>query len=212
MAGLESSPGHRQSDNGLAGTPILSVEADEATNIFDCLSSATAREIMAALHEEPRTGSDLAALADTSIQNVRYHLDKFEDSNLVAIVDTEVSTRGQEMDVYAPTHDALVLYAGEDRTSNHSLTELLRATLGAVGFLGVLSLLIEVLLPVFLRGMVPGDAAVGLADRVFIHISGVSVSAGLVFFGGGVLVLGVVFGGLLLKADRSAPANYSTPP
>lgn len=99
------------------------VEGEEATPecisltdsdaVLDALSSNTARKVLATLHEEPGTASDLAETVDTSIQNVNHHLKQLQGAGLIDNVDTWYSTKGREMDVYAPANKPLVMVAGE---------------------------------------------------------------------------------------------------
>ena len=91
---------------------LVDIDEDAADEVFGALSSETARSILAALYEEPRTASDLAEAVDTSLQNVRYHLEKLVDAELVEVADTWYSERGTEMKVYAPRSESLVLFAG----------------------------------------------------------------------------------------------------
>jgi DNA-binding transcriptional ArsR family regulator len=114
---------------------VVELEGEDADAVFGALSSATARRIVAYLHEEPRTQSDLAEAVDTSVQNVRYHLDKLEAAGLVEVVDTWYSSRGNEMKVYAPADGALIVSGDESRASR-----LRRVLSGLVGGLFVLAL------------------------------------------------------------------------
>jgi DNA-binding transcriptional ArsR family regulator len=196
MSQLESnmrSPPSRSSGD----SRVLSIEAAGTTGVFDCLSSATAREMVALLHEEPRTASELAEFLDTSLQNFKYHLGKFQNAYLVEVVDTEYSARGVEMDVYAPTDEALVLHGCQPGPSENSLRDLLRGVLGTLSLLAILSLVVEATAPVLVRPLFPGDTAPGTAggwmpEPLLVHIAGVSISAGLLFFAAGAFVLTVV--------------------
>lgn len=76
------------------------------------LASTTARQILIQLHEKPRTASDLADSVDTSLQNVLHHLSSLQEAGLITIVGTWYSSRGVEMDVYAPVAQSLILFAG----------------------------------------------------------------------------------------------------
>lgn len=100
-----------------SGPRVVDLEGEDADAVFSALSSDTARDIYRSLQEEPNTPSEIAEAADTSIQNVRYHLDNLEEAGLIEVVDTWYSSRGNEMSVYAPTSDALVLASGEEQTS-----------------------------------------------------------------------------------------------
>jgi DNA-binding transcriptional ArsR family regulator len=121
---------------------VLSIDEDAADEVFAALSSETARTILSALYEEPRTASDLADVGDTSLQNVRYHLEKLRDAGLVEVVDTWYSSRGTEMKVYAPADASVVMFAGDEDTGL-SLREALGRLVGGVGILGLASLAVE---------------------------------------------------------------------
>ena len=112
---------------------LVDLDDEVADDVFQALSSGTTRQIFSALHETPQTASDLADVTDTSVQNVQYHLEKLVDADLVNVVDTWYSERGTEMKVYAPTDEALVLFAGRDKQS--SLRSLLKRVVGALALL-----------------------------------------------------------------------------
>lgn len=123
---------------------VLAIDETDADAVFDALASQTARDILTALHEEPQPASELATAADTTVQNVRYHLEKFEAAGLVEVVDTWYSSRGMEMDVYAPSDEGLVLYARDGQTEDDaSVREGLRDLLGGGAVLGVLSVVVD---------------------------------------------------------------------
>ncbi|MFB6080154.1 MAG: ArsR/SmtB family transcription factor [Haloferacaceae archaeon] len=92
-------------------TLVVSIGDPEASDLCSALASGTARTIVASLADDPTTASGVADRAGTSIQNARYHLDRLRDAGLVRVVDTWYSKKGNEMDVYAPTHDRIVLAA-----------------------------------------------------------------------------------------------------
>jgi len=99
-----------------------------AEAVVEALRSETARNVLAALYEEPTVASTLADRVGTSAQNVHYHLANLRDADLVEVVGTWYSSKGVEMDVYAPAGDPLVLAAGrEDRLRE------LRATVSGEG-------------------------------------------------------------------------------
>ncbi len=128
------------------GPRLVNLDEEVADEVFDALSSRTTREIFGALHDSPQTASDLAEVTDTSVQNAQYHLEKLVAADLVEVVDTWYSERGTEMKVYAPTDEALVLFAGRD--TEGTLRTLLKRVVGVLAVL------------------LPGSAVVGyLADR-----------------------------------------------
>ncbi|MFO7833706.1 MAG: helix-turn-helix domain-containing protein, partial [Halohasta sp.] len=62
------------------GANVVSISEDAADEVFKTLSSSTARQILAALYEEPRPASELGTETDTTVQNVRYHLQNLQDA------------------------------------------------------------------------------------------------------------------------------------
>ncbi|WP_435359458.1 ArsR/SmtB family transcription factor [Haloarchaeobius sp. DFWS5] len=129
---------------------VVDLEGDDADKVFSALSSDTARRIYTCLNEEPRTPSDVAEAIDSSIQNVRYHLEKLEDAGLIDVVDVWYSSRGNEMNVYAPTSGPLIVSGDEQRASR--LRGALARFLGGVGALAAGSLFVQYALPRLLGG------------------------------------------------------------
>lgn len=120
---------------------VVDLEGEDAEKVFGALSSETAREIFTALHEEPMTASDVADAVDSSIQNVRYHLENLGDAGLVDVVDTWYSSRGNEMKVYAPKDGPLIVSSDESRASR--IRTALSRLVGGVGALAASSLLVQ---------------------------------------------------------------------
>lgn len=119
---------------------LVEIADDAADEVFEALSSKTARTIFTSLHESPATASDLAETADTSLQNVRYHLDKLAEAGLIEITDTWYSDRGREMKVYTPANTSLVMMSG-DGPPETTLRNLLKNLVGGIGVLGLASVL-----------------------------------------------------------------------
>lgn len=88
------------------------IELTDAGAVFEVLASETAREILELVYESPVPSSIIADEIGTSIQNAGYHLDRLEDAGLVRIIDTWYSSKGIEMDVYAPRNAPLVIQVG----------------------------------------------------------------------------------------------------
>jgi len=124
------------------GSEVVSIREDAADEVFEALSSGTAREILAALYEDPDTASSVADRVDTSLQNASYHIEKLVDADLVEVADTWYSEQGREMKVYAPASDSLVLFAS-DEASTPTLKDRLLRLLGVVGILGAASLVVQ---------------------------------------------------------------------
>lgn len=92
---------------------VVDLDSEAADDLITALSSETARNILATLHEEPAPPGELADSVDTSLQNAQYHLEKLENAGAIEIIGTAYSEKGREMSVYAPADSPLVIFAGE---------------------------------------------------------------------------------------------------
>jgi hypothetical protein len=99
---------------------VVYLDEARATRVFEALTCPTRREILVYLWEEPSSSSELAERLDCSVQNTQYHLDTLVDSHLVEVVDTTLSTRGYEMDLYAPVRAPVVVVAPPESTDRRS--------------------------------------------------------------------------------------------
>lgn len=142
---------------------VIGVDGDEADDVLAALSSDTARDVLTALHEEPAPPSDVAEEVDTTLQNAQYHLEQLADAGLIEVIGTAYSAKGREMDVYAPADSALVVVAGDEKEAA-GLQAALSRLLGAVGLLGIASLLVDVLLGGPTRDLLPSLGGAGGAD------------------------------------------------
>ncbi len=173
-----------------AGPRVIGIDGDEADELLAAMSSATARELLAALHEEPAAPSELADRVDTSLQNAQYHLGRLEDAGAVEVVDTVYSEKGREMKVYAPADEPLVVVAGgESETS--SLRAAITTLLAGVGAVGVLAAAVQYLAA---PGATGGDDAVTMsaesatpvaAAAPGFDLAGLLTEPGVLFFLGG---------------------------
>lgn len=121
---------------------LVEIDDEAADEVFDALSSATARSLLGSLYEEPATASELAAGQDSSLQNVRYHLDKLMAAGLVEVADTWYSDRGREMKVYAPANSSVVVVGGRGSPAS-TLRSVLEQLVGGVGVLAIASLVVD---------------------------------------------------------------------
>jgi DNA-binding transcriptional ArsR family regulator len=135
-----------------SGPRVVGIEGDDADELLSVLSSETAREIVAALHDDPAPPSELADRVDSSLQNVQYHLSRLDDAGVVKVAGTAYSEKGREMDVYAPANDPLVIVAAEDEQTS-GLRAMLSRLLGGVGALLLGSAAVQQL---FGDGILPG--------------------------------------------------------
>lgn len=132
------------SRSGDDGALVVDLSSEEADEVFAVLSSSTARRTLAALHDEPRTASDLAENLDLSLQNVGYHLGNLRDAGLIEVVDTWYSETGNEMKVYAPTATAVMVLS--DRSSADRFREVLRRVFTVFVALGVAAFIFRTVL------------------------------------------------------------------
>jgi DNA-binding transcriptional ArsR family regulator len=121
---------------------VVGLDSEDADDLLSALSSETARKLLAALHEDPATPSKVADRIDTSLQNVQYHLGKLEDAEAIEVVDTVYSEKGREMNVYAPTDQPLVVFAGDEEASS-GLKSALSRLLGGLGILALGTLFVQ---------------------------------------------------------------------
>jgi len=180
------------------GSYLVEITDETADEVFSALGSATARDVLAELYDEPQTASSLSESTDITVQNAKYHIDKLLDAELIRVADTWYSENGREMKVYAPRNRSLVVFAADDSTS---FRKLIRRTLGAVGLLGLGGLLIDRMVrsnagptPTDQGAIVGGDAAG----------SGLwTVQPGLLFFVGGLFALALVLLWWFLRRDST---------
>ncbi|WP_146417202.1 ArsR/SmtB family transcription factor [Haloarcula hispanica] len=138
---------------------VVGVDED-VSDVLDALSSETAREILNTVYDEPGTPSELADRLDMSIQKVSYHLEKLEDEELITVAGVQYSEKGQEMKVYEPPEDPLVLFVGTQERKQ-SLRSLVRRVLPVIGVLTAASVMLQLLLgqfPIQLGSSGAGDS------------------------------------------------------
>ena len=122
---------------------IVGVDED-VSSVIDALSSETARDILNEVYSDPGTPSELADRLEMSIQKVSYHLEKLEDEDLIAVAGTRYSEKGQEMKVYQPPEDPLVLFVGTQERKR-SLMSLAKRLVPVIGVLTAASVVVQVL-------------------------------------------------------------------
>jgi len=177
---------------------VIGLDSEDADDLLSALSSDTAREVLATLHEEPDTPANVADRVDTSLQNAQYHLGNLEDAGLIEVADTVYSEKGREMNRYAPVDRPLVVFAGREEESR-GLESALKNLLGAVGILGLASLLVQWYVEGSPFGARTGGADAGGGGMGTMSTEAAPTAAdtaaglppGLLFFLGGLLVLAV---------------------
>jgi len=114
---------------------VLGVAETETDDVLDALASDTSRSLLRTLYDEPGTPSEIADRCDTSVQNVHYHVSNLEDAALIEPVETVYSAKGNEMTVYGPASDPIVLVGDRDLEPRvrQSMTDVVTG-LGLIGF------------------------------------------------------------------------------
>ncbi|QKY19779.1 helix-turn-helix transcriptional regulator [Halolamina sp. CBA1230] len=172
------------------GTRLLWLDDEEVEPLIGSLSSETARSLLTALHEEPRTASELADAVDTSLQNVRHHLSNLQEADLVEVTETRYSVKGREMKVYAPVDDSLVVCVGNE-AERAGLLESLRRYVGAAAAVIAGSLLVHWTVNVG-GGGISGPAGPRVADSVGSSALFGTVPPAALFLAGGLVALAAV--------------------
>lgn len=166
----------------------LWLDSDDTGDLISSLSSETARSILVRLHDDPATASEIAESVETSVQNARHHLDSLQEAGLVEVTDMRYSSKGREMDVYAPVDQPLVVLVGSEDDGS-GFVDSLKRFLGAIGVLAAASLLIQYLVVLqFSVGSAPGIPRVGEGAGGG-GLAPLGMPPGLLFFAGGMLVL-----------------------
>lgn len=129
---------------------VLELASEHADRVFKSLASETARRVLQTLYEEPRVASDIADEINTSLQNVDYHLQNLQEAELVEIVDTWYSEKGNEMKVYAPTAKALMVLS--DSTEVNRLRSVASTLMASVLLIGIVTVSFRFVLVDYLLG------------------------------------------------------------
>jgi DNA-binding transcriptional ArsR family regulator len=122
---------------------VVDIDGDDAEATFDALGSETAREVLAAAYEEPRTPAEVRDEVGTSLQNVHYHIENLEDAGLIEPAGTGLSEKGNEVTVYAPASRAVVLFAGDDHAGAR-LRDRLKAIFGLAATVALATLVFAI--------------------------------------------------------------------
>lgn len=173
----------------------------DADQTFEVLGSRTARSILTSLYEEPRPPTEVREAVGTSLQNVHYHLDRLESAGLIEPVGTGYSEKGNEMTVYGPASEAVVLFAGQDHDRSR-FRDLLTRVVGAVALLAVSALafarLLDWLQPDRATEVTTlsatGDSGAPASGGAFPDLVALFAEPSVSFFLGGLLVLALVGG------------------
>ncbi|WP_090379685.1 ArsR/SmtB family transcription factor [Natronobacterium texcoconense] len=115
---------------------LLCIDDEQSTQVLQALSSDTSQRIFRTLNEEPMTPRDVADELDSSLQSVGYHLENLEEAGLITVLDTCYSEKGQEMKVYGPPREPLVLFFGPS-DDQPGLTAAFERFAGAIGLTAV---------------------------------------------------------------------------
>ena len=120
---------------------VLGVAENETDDVLDALASDTGRSLFRTLYDEPGTPSEIADRCDTSVQNVHYHVSNLEDAELLEPVETVYSSQGNEMTVYGPASDPIVLVG--DHEMEPRIQQSLTDVVAGLGLIGLASLFVQ---------------------------------------------------------------------
>ena len=140
MSGLLPSPSDAEPPEG--EPRVIGVDDSDAEDLLSALSADTARSLLAEVHDDPGTPSELADRADTSLQNAQYHIEKLADADLIEVIDTRYSEKGREMNVYGARDAPVVLFAGSDEHGQDVRTAL-TSLVGGVGAVTIGALVVQ---------------------------------------------------------------------
>ncbi|WP_423999597.1 ArsR/SmtB family transcription factor [Haloarcula salina] len=177
---------------------VLDVAETETDAVLDALASDTGRSLFRTLFDQPGTASEIAERCDTSVQNAHYHLSNLESADLVEPIDTIYSEKGNEMTVYGPANDPIVLVG--DRDLGPRVRQSLTDALAGLGLLGVASLFVQwgaERLAASARGtsvLAPASPNAGPVrpTGTLAHLVFEVVEPGVLFFCGCLAILGLV--------------------
>ena len=150
---------------------VVGLEGEDADVIFDALSSETTRAVLSKCYDGGRTRSELADELDTSIQNVSYHVEKLEGAGLIEPAEIRYGENRQEVRVYEPSKEAVLIAAGETGVVDR-LKHTVKRLLSPVLLLGLFSAAVAAVvrgietIP-FGLGDAPEDAAVAPEEEAF---------------------------------------------
>lgn len=186
---------------------VLDIDADEAEATFDALGSETARRVLATVYGEPRTPPEIRESVGTSLQNVHYHLDNLEEAGLIEPAGVGYSAKGNEMTVYGPASEAVVLFAGRDDDGSR-LRSVLGHVFGLVLFVALSTLVFAAIHRLVTDDPEPdvrsldGSGSAAPADSAVSAASAVDPVTAF-FLGGCVVVLALLAWWLLRPRHRS---------
>jgi predicted transcriptional regulator len=113
MATIDEIPS-RLTERSQPASELVPISLTKDGNVFDVLSSQSARELVTTLAESPAPASELATTLDTSLQNAQYHLDRLQSAGLVTVVGQKYSSRGREMTLYGLVGSSWIVIAGRN--------------------------------------------------------------------------------------------------
>lgn len=202
-------PTTRDTSSVDSGPRVIGLESEDADTLLAAVSSRTARDLLAALHQSPAAPSELSNTVDSSLQNVQYHLNRLDDAGVIEVIDTVYSEKGREMNVYAPTDNPLVVVAGAEEQTT-TLRSALTSLLGGLGIVGILAIAVQAVFDEFVQRPAGVSDDSGSGGAVIMEASRAAPEAttlippGVLFFAGGAVALTVVFIAWYIRAPTDA--------
>ncbi|MFB6254664.1 MAG: ArsR/SmtB family transcription factor [Halobacteriaceae archaeon] len=167
---------------------IINLQSDTAGEVLSALSAVTSKRIYTTLAEQPQTASDLATELDSSIQNVRYHLEKLEQAELIEVKDTWYSAKGSEMNVYGVTDEPIVFFT-EETALEEEIKDVVKQALSASGIILLVGLFIHIVFAKSVQRMYFGRVATTGQDVSTSVFKYLLQHPGIIFVAGGFTLL-----------------------
>ena len=176
-----------------ADPAVVDVDDEDADAVLDALASDTARDVFRELHDDPAPPSELARRLDTSVQNAHYHVGNLQDADIVEVVGTRYSDKGNEMNVYGPAADPIILLGDASGTDRAALRSVVADWATGVATLALVSVAVQLAFDRLVGTTGAGifePAAFGAANwPLGDALANAIASPGVLFFVGGLTVL-----------------------
>lgn len=180
---------------------ILDLDSDRAEVVLDALSSETTRKVFISLYDDARTISELADEFNTSIQNMKYHIEKLIESDLIDEKGTKYSEKGNEVSIYGPTNESIVLVVSVKSKKEAIHDALSKVSLGLIVSIVSVYLISAVTELTYNReeqdsvGIATHDVETGTSEQIVIGFVETSVETGLI----SLIVIGMILGFIISK-------------
>lgn len=185
-------------------TRIVELGSNQSQVVLDALSSKTTRTVLLEIHSEPASISQVSNRVDSSIQNIKYHIDKLNEAGLVEETGEWHTEGGNQMTLYGPTDKAILLVASDDDPESvlkRAVKKFTAILFGTVASATVLYKALSYSSSTGSNQMTTNSGKIQTATQPSSFFSSLPLSQELI--GAGLLVVGIFLGVLLyILADK----------